>query len=585
MKATFFTRILTAYSIIVLVLFVVFFFLSMRAVRNYYRGTVERSLADVGAIACHETMVLLTNATPAQLQPYICHVGALTQKRISVIAPDGSVLADSEGDPRRMENHAARPEVVMALRGQRGTALRRSETLKEPLLYLALPLYDHERLLAVVRVSTNLGAFETFLTDLRGTMFLIALVMAVLALAVIFVVAHRWSKPIELLAHAARAVAAGKLDTKVYVETRDETAALALCFNDMVARIKSSLDELARQKDELNTIIVNLREGLLVLQADGIVTVCNASFETLAGVAIKRGAPYWESIRMPDLMELIERVLAERRHVQRESELNGRHLLCSADYAASAGHAVIMLHDISDIMAVAKMKRDFVTNVSHELRTPLTSIKGFTETLLETASPDTRRYLDIILRNTERLTYIVADLLRLSELEHEGFILEREPLDLKELIENVARTFEKRMADKGLQLVLDMPSAAPLAGDAFKLEQVFVNVIDNAIKYTGQGQLRISLRAEPQQFVALIEDTGAGIPAKDLPHVFERFYVVDKSRARALGGTGLGLAIVKHIVLLHHGTIDVASEINHGTTITICLPRRAPAPHAEMNKE
>ncbi len=584
MKSALFTRILTAYSLIVLVLFVVFFFLSTRAVRNYYLGTVERSLADVGAIACHETLALLTNAAPAHLQPYIRHVGALTQKRISVIAPDGTVLADSEGDPARMENHAARPEVAQALRGTRGTALRISETLKEPLLYLALPLYDHDRLLAVVRVSTNLGAFESFLADLRGTMFLIALVMAILALAAIFVVSRRWSKPIELLAQAARAVAAGNLDTKVYVDTRDETAALALCFNDMVARIKHSLDELARQKDELNTIIVNLCEGLLVLQADGVVTVCNASFEALAGVAITRGAPYWECIRAPDIMELIERVLIEHRHVQRESELNGRHLLCNGDYAASSGHAVITLHDISDIMAVAKIKKDFVTNVSHELRTPLTSIKGFAETLLETASPADRRYVDIILRNTERLINIVADLLRLSELEREGFTLTCELLDLKELVESVARTFEKRAADKGLQLVLNLPGAAPLTGDGFKLEQVFVNLLDNAIKYTEQGQVRISLRSEPQQLVAVIEDTGAGIPDKDLPHVFERFYVVDKSRARALGGTGLGLAIAKHIVLLHHGTIDVTSALNHGTTFTVCLPRSAPS-HAEMNKE
>jgi two-component system phosphate regulon sensor histidine kinase PhoR len=574
MRSAFFMRVFTTFSAIVLALFVAAFFLATRAVRTQYLAIVERGLADVGAIACHATLPLLTNAAHAQLQPYIQHVGALTQTRISIIAPDGTVLADSQADPARMDNHAVRPEVAQALRGVRGTARRLSETSREPLLYLAVPLDDHGRLLAVVRVSTSVGAFETFLADLRGRLALSALVMVALALLVMYLVWRRWAQPIELLARAARAVAAGDLTTKVYIDARDETATLGRCFNEMVARLKQNHATLARQKDELNTILANLSEGLLVLRQDGVVTLCNASFDALTGVSVTRGAAYWEAIRTPDLMEQIERVLADHRHSQRSVELNGRHVLCSADYAIGSDHAVITLHDISDIMAMARMKREFVTNVSHELRTPLASIKGFAETLQETVSADERHYVDIILRNTERLINIVADLLHLSQLERDGFTLECDRAVLNEIIDNVARTFMKRAADKGLQLVLDLPAAPlTLSADAFRLEQVFVNLLDNAIKYTDHGHVRIAAHAEDAHIIITVADTGAGIPAKDLPRVFERFYVVDKSRARAMGGTGLGLAIAKHIVQLHRGTIDVTSQPGQGTTFTISLPR------------
>jgi len=574
MRSLLFTRILTAYSIIVLALFIAFFVFSNRAVRRYHLDAVGKSLADADAIVNHEILPYVTNAGARKdLQAYVLHVGKLTQKRITVVAPDGRVIADSEGDPATMDNHSGRLEIAEALRGRPGSSLRLSDTLKEPMLYVATPVMLDGKPVAAVRSSVPMNTLDAFLSSLRGTMLVIALIAAVLALASVFAVSRKWSRPIELLAQAARDVAAGKLDTKVYVDTRDETAALSLSFNDMVARVRGLLADQARRTDELNTIIASLDEGLVVIRADGSVILCNDRFTVLTGIPVRLKASYWESIRTPVVMEVAERALAERRHVQRELDINDRHLVCSGTFVETAGTAVITLHDVTDIMAMVKMKKEFVSNVSHELRTPLTSIKGYAETLLDGATPEARKYLEIVVRNTERLIAIVEDLLHLSELERDGCRLDLDTVDAGVVVANAAKSLEKRFAEKGLALVLNIPHGLTLvSADPFRIEQVVVNLLDNALKYTESGRVTVTVGSGSGEVTVTVEDTGSGIPARDLPHIFERFYVVDKSRARKLGGTGLGLAIAKHIVLLHNGKIEARSDEGKGSAFTVSLP-------------
>jgi two-component system phosphate regulon sensor histidine kinase PhoR len=234
---------------------------------------------------------------------------------------------------------------------------------------------------------------------------------------------------------------------------------------------------------------------------------------------------------------------------------------------------VVILYDITEMKNVEKIKKDFVVNVSHELRTPLTAIKGFVETLEESVEDENRNFVEIIKRNTDRLINIVEDLLVLSELEEKGTTLELEELQLKEMVERILKIFEPRMKEKGLGLELHVKGSAPrIMADAFKLEQALINLIDNAVKYTEKGTIAISLRYQDSQVMIEIKDTGIGIPEEHIPRLFERFYVVDKSRSKRLGGTGLGLSIVKHIVLLHNGTLQVKSLPSQGTTFSISLP-------------
>ena len=255
-------------------------------------------------------------------------------------------------------------------------------------------------------------------------------------------------------------------------------------------------------------------------------------------------------------------------------ELNNRIFLCSATSLKSKEEIVLVFHDITEIKEIEKMKRDFVANVSHELRTPLTAIKGFVETLLdEEKDLNKKHYLKIIQRHTDRLINIVKDLLLLSQLEERRSKLEIEDVNLKRLLEDISKMFIEKIKQKKLKLKIEIQKDLPLVkADPFKLEQMFINLIDNAIKYTDKGEIKISIEQIDNLIKIVVADTGIGISEKHLSRIFERFYVVDKSRSRRYGGTGLGLSIVKHVVLLHNGKIEVKSKKNKGTKFTIYLP-------------
>jgi len=254
--------------------------------------------------------------------------------------------------------------------------------------------------------------------------------------------------------------------------------------------------------------------------------------------------------------------------------LHDRIFLCSATFLKSGEEVVVVFHDITQVKNIEKIKKDFVVNVSHELRTPLTAIKGFVETLEEEVDGKIQHYIDIIKRHTDRLINIVRDLLLLSELEEKGVTLEIEEVNVKNTVERIIPLFEQRLREKNLTLNLKVEgNLPPIKADPFKLEQMFMNLMDNAVKYTEKGGVFISVKKVREQKVCIeIQDTGIGIPKEHLPRIFERFYVVDKSRSRSFGGTGLGLSIVRHIVLLHNGSIDVESSPGSGTTFSITLP-------------
>jgi len=233
----------------------------------------------------------------------------------------------------------------------------------------------------------------------------------------------------------------------------------------------------------------------------------------------------------------------------------------------------VTFHDITEMRALEKTKKDFVVNVSHELRTPLTAIKGFLETIEPRAEDENRPYLEIVRRNTERMISIVEDLLVLSELEERGAKIDKTAVDLKPLAESILKMFEKRARDKGLGLSLQAPADLPeVQADPGQMEGLLLNLVDNALKYTDKGSVTVRLASRDGQMSIEVDDTGPGIGADHLPHVFERFYVVDKSRSKKLGGTGLGLSIVKHIVLAHKGTVSVKSRVGEGTTFSVLLP-------------
>jgi two-component system phosphate regulon sensor histidine kinase PhoR len=353
----------------------------------------------------------------------------------------------------------------------------------------------------------------------------------------------------------------------------------------MVFSTKTLVDEQRQQREALGAIVRSIQEGLAAVDSSGRIVLTNASFRKLTGEPKAEGRYYWEVIREPDFVELVRSVTPDNPTAVRELEISGRVFACSANYLRAARQVVLTLHDNSEVTRSAQMKRDFVQNVSHELRTPLTAIKGFAETMEATIDDANRPYLDTIVRNTDRLVSLVQDLLSLSELEERGTELQLENVDLPEVAGQMLKLFEKTARDQGLTLKLSASAwTGTLRADRFKLEQVFTNLLDNAIKYTEKGEVEVTLSrdsgaepdaAGPGRAVIEVRDTGPGIAPEHLPRIFERFYVVDKGRSRQLGGTGLGLAIVKHIVLLHGGEVAVRSTPGAGTAFTVSLPAGA----------
>ncbi len=574
MKKTIFVKVFSGYLLIVVALSTLILVFSFRTIRGHYLDTLRENLENSGRTVILSTRPLLEEARFDELDTLVKRLGKEMDTRITIIDLQGVVLADSEKDPRFMENHKTRPEVVQALRDSVGTSLRLSTTVKEEMLYVAMPIEKNGKISGVVRTSLFLSDINSLLNSLKINLAQIALVLIGICLLGALFFARSFAKPIRELSDASQKLASGDFDVRVFLKNKDELKGLASSFNYMADQINRLFTELSGQKEQLQSIISSLEEALLVLDKKGKILLSNESFKKVVQSNLTEGRFYWEVVREPALGDLIRKVRDEKRNLVGEIALADKTFLCSVSPLRSREETVVVLHDVTQVRALEKVKRDFVVNVSHELRTPLTAIKGFAETLEEEADEKVRGYVDVIKRHTDRLINIIRDLLLLSELEEKGTGLETKEVNLKELIEGILPIFDHRLKEKGLELRLETKENHPIIkADPFRLEQMFINLMDNAIKYTEKGGISILLKKKGTRLLTIeITDTGIGIPQEHLSRIFERFYVVDKSRSRRSGGTGLGLSIVKHIVLLHSGTIEVESSLGSGTRFSIVLP-------------
>ena len=349
----------------------------------------------------------------------------------------------------------------------------------------------------------------------------------------------------------------------------------------MTNKLKNYFEELKYEKEELESIITSTRDGIIVVDNSGKIVRSNQSFSKNVGIKSVFGKYYWEIIRDSELTNFIKNNSKKNNTIKtslvKEIVFNNKTLLCSMNQLLSNNGYVFIFYDITDLKNLENIKKDFVSNVSHELRTPLTAIKGFTETLLEEERNKNKlKYLEIINKHTERLINIVSDLLILSQLEQEKIDeITIERFDLIPLTLNIINIFEERLSNKNININVETNDKSLfIESDPFKIEQIIINLVDNAIKYTDNGDIIVKLSDNEQKINIEITDSGIGIPEKDQARIFERFYVVDKSRSKKNGGTGLGLSIVKHDVLLLNGEISVKSRLDNGTTFTIILPKK-----------
>lgn len=560
------------YLFIICILSVLIIPLSFKAVKVHHIETLTNSLRNLSSTLQLKISPLLADGRFDKLDLLVKSLGNQIQTRITVIDSTGLVLADSEEYPELLGNHRKRPEIMEALKGEIGTTLRFSTTVKEEMLYVAIPLERDGNITHILRMSLFLKEINSLLHTLKRNIFVITMVIVTFSLLIALFFSRNLSKPIRTLNSASRKVAHGDFDVRVILHNKDEFKELADSFNYMTNQIKTLFSRLSHQKEELKSIITSIKEGLCVLDRKGKILICNKSFERIVQNDSAKGRFYWEVLREITFGELIRKTRKEKANLESEVTLNEKVYLCSATFC-NKDELVATLHEITKIKNLEKTKKDFAVNVSHELRTPLTAIKGFVETMEEDIEEKNKYYLDVIKRNTNRVISIVDDLLLLSKLEEKNGPLEIGEVNLKDLVENVLKIFGQRLKEKNIHLRYTFDEGLPLLfADPFKLEQVFINLIDNAIKYTEKGEIQISLRQQGNAVTIQIRDTGIGIPKEHLPRIFERFYVVDQSRSRKLGGTGLGLSIVKHIVLLHKGRIEVKNIPGDGTKFIISLP-------------
>jgi two-component system phosphate regulon sensor histidine kinase PhoR len=605
MKIPLFSKIFGGCLLIIVLFSALIPLLSFNLIKTHYIDTFTDNFKNLAITLLPEVTPLLERQKFQELDAYVKTLKNRIHTRITIIDSEGRVLADSEKDPKTMENHKIRPEVSEALSGSMGKSMRFSITVEENMLYVAIPIEKDTKISGVIRMSVSLRQIDSLLNELKKHILWIDVAMTVFSLAIAFMLSRGISAPVKTLVQAIKKISQGDFSAKIFLKNEDELKDLGDSINDMREQMRDLFADISGRNEELNTIISSMQEPLVVLDHEGIVKLSNESFKVLAGNELPHGKPrgnrsetrsmdqsqgklrgidprgnngiegrfYWEAVRSPGFAELIKKAGTEKIYFSDEVRIHDRIFLGSVNFLISRNETVVVLHDITDLKNLEKIKKDFIANLSHELRTPLTAIKGFVETLEEEEDIKNRHYLEIIKRHTDRLMNIVRDLLLLSELEEKGELMEFEDVSIGSVIENILKIFENRANEKGLKIVFNVTHAIPLIkADPFKLEQIFINLIDNAVKYTEEGKITISINNDGAHVLIEIVDTGIGIPGEHLPRIFERFYVADKSRSKRLGGTGLGLSIVKHIVNLHNGKIEVESAPGKGTKFTVTLP-------------
>ena len=575
MKRRIFVRVFAGYAVVSLLAVLVFALYTRGLARRISYDALTRGLESTARASLVSAAPLINRGRSGELGGLAAAVGKEGGVRLTVIDQNGVVLADSEQDPAKMENHSNRPEVITAMTGRVGVSSRFSGTLRRWLIYVAVPVKQAGgQVTAVVRASTDVGELEALTHQELGSIVLFSALLLGACLLSALLFSRTITSPLRDLAQVVGRFAAGDFGARLHLRRGDEVKALADSINGMGERVESLFQEGARRMQELDGIFSSVQQGIVVLDSGGRIVRRNKGFEKLADSLPVEGRTLWEVVRAPRLTELVQEARLTGQRQSEEVEVGDRSVLCTVERMGEREELIVVLNDTTDLRRLQTMKRDFVVNASHELRTPLTSIVGSLEMLEGALHGDSQRWVEAIRRNAERMTAIVQDLLMLSGLEARGSEPTPAPLDLERLIRDVTGMFAHRAEKQNIALVLAIPSPLPrLTADGYLLEQVLVNLNDNALKYTEKGEVRVLCVPDGNDRVRIeIADTGIGIPEESLPRIFERFYVVDKSRSRKLGGTGLGLAIVKHIVQSHAGTIDVESTLGRGTCFTVRFP-------------
>lgn len=546
--------------------------------RDSFQANVRAQLVDEASLVGDSSISYFAAGQTAGLADLADRLGGRIDARVTIIDKDGVVWGDSFEDPAGMENLRDRPEVIEALATGVGSSTRRSGSVGQQMLYVAVPVSVDGEVVGIARVALPLTAMNSYLSSMNRTVIAGSLVAAAIAIALAFQISRMTVGPLKELTQMSSRIADGELEQRINVATHDEVGDLARAFNRMAARLREMVAALTSQRDTLTAVLCTMEDGIFVLDGEASIATFNPTACRLLGLAAEglEGRSFVEAVHDYELADIVQRCLKTRQAQSGSVEISNRRLVrvTAAPLEGQPG-CLVLLQDLTEIRRLERTRRDFMANISHELRTPAASLKAIAETLEDGALDDpvlARDFLGRMNAEVDRLTQVIQELGQLSRIESGAAPMLKEPFDLADTVRAAANRLEPQAGRAGLKLHLELPVHLPAAlGDRERIEQVLMNLLHNAIKFTpAGGSVTLSAGAGRDGIQVTVSDTGVGIAPEDLPRVFERFYKAD--RARSGGGTGLGLAVAKHIVEAHGGRIWAESTEGKGSTFRFTLP-------------
>jgi two-component system phosphate regulon sensor histidine kinase PhoR len=578
-----------SYLLIILLSLIAVTWYASNSLRNFFLDQTAADLLTRARLLENQILQFLGPFESNVIDALCKEIGSASATRITVILPSGVVIGDSNEDPALMDNHALRSEVILAIKGNVGQSIRFSKTLQKQMMYVAIPLKDSKKIIAVIRTSLPVTAIDDAIKSIQARIALGGLFIALLAAGFSLYVSRRISRPIEKVKEGAEYFARGDLSHRLPCTDLVEISSLADAMNEMAARLDDRIKKVVSQRNELKAVLSSMVEGVMALDMNERIVSTNKAaaeiFESSPEKLLNR--PVQEVIRNPDLQKFLTRALTSEDNLEDDITLfqKGEQILYAhsaplLDSSDRRRGILVVLNDVTQLRKLENIRKDFAANVSHEIKTPLTAIKGFVETLRHNKmeNPDeARRFLGIIEKHVNRLTAIIDDLMKLSKIEQqdEKSEIQIKNSSIKKVIQSAIQRCREQADAKQITIDLECDEEISAMIDVTLIEQAVFNLLDNAINYSSEkSDIKISADLKDLALTIKIQDHGIGIPKDHLSRIFERFYRVDKARSRNLGGTGLGLAIVKHIAQAHGGHVYVESTSGKGSTFSLHLPKR-----------
>jgi len=528
---------------------------------------------------------LIDLSSPKKISDQLEQIAKISNSRVSLIDARGKVFADSEKEITQLDNHLNRPEVQEARLRGKGKSIRFSNSIGMDMLYVAVTIKDGSETTGYVRLARPLHDVRSMIEKVYQSIFLAILIVAIISLIIALLFSYRLAAPIRAMEKFTERLRQGEPTGTIILKTSDETKKLADNINYLVDELKSKIKLATEEKSKLMTAFTSMNEGVLIINAQSIIEFVSPVLNNMLSIQYGdvNGMTPMEAFRSVDLQKAFLEFKETRINVSSEITLgNIEPVILNVSISAVHGHpeeekTMIVFHDVTRLKKLEKIRMDFVANVTHEIRTPLTAIIGYLETIKAGAINninETKKFIDIILKQAERLNRLVEDLLTISNIELDEIILNFERVSLNTVITNVISLVEAKAWLKKITIHNNLrENLPPVRADKDKLVQIFVNILDNAVKFTPEsGEVIIAADEADAYSVVSIIDTGIGVPRDEIQRLGERFYRVDKTRSRDLGGTGLGLSIVKHLMIAHGGRMEIESQLGRGTKVSLFFP-------------